>query len=146
MAIKNVAVLGCGLMGSGIAQVCAQAGRGVTVIEVAEEFLKKGLAEIAKQLARAVEKGRLTADDKDQTQARLRGSTSLEDAASADIVIEAIIENMDEKHKTYSRLDHICRPDTIFSTLKILSYFIAAPPPHGPSGHLDYHSTSPKYI
>jgi len=116
MAIKNVAVLGCGLMGSGIAQVCAQAGREVTVIEVAEEFLKKGLSGIDKQLSRAVEKGKLAAQDKNQTLARLRGSTSLEDAASADIVIEAIIENMDEKHKTYSRLDQICRPDTIFAS------------------------------
>ncbi|MEK6302517.1 MAG: 3-hydroxybutyryl-CoA dehydrogenase [Acidobacteriota bacterium] len=116
MTIKKVAVLGCGLMGSGIAQVCAQAGRDVTVIEVAEEFLKKGLAGIDKQLSRAVEKGKLAAEDKDQTLARLHGSTRLEDAASADIVIEAIIENMDEKHKTYSRLDQICRPDTIFAS------------------------------
>jgi len=116
MAINRVAVLGCGLMGSGIAQVCAQAGREVTVIEVAEEFLKKGMAAIDKQLSRAVEKGRLAAEDKDQTLARLHGSTSLEDAASADIVIEAIIENMDEKHKIYSRLDRICRPDTIFAS------------------------------
>ncbi|HTG16553.1 MAG TPA: 3-hydroxybutyryl-CoA dehydrogenase [Blastocatellia bacterium] len=116
MAINNVAVLGCGLMGAGIAQVCAQSGRDVTVIEVAEEFLKKGLGGIDKQLARAVEKGKLTAEDKDQTMSRLHGSTNLEDAASADIVIEAIIENMDEKHKTYSRLDRICRPDAIFAS------------------------------
>ena len=78
MAIKNVAVLGCGLMGSGIAQVCAQAGRDVTVIEVADEFLKKGMAGIDKQLSRAVEKGKLAADDREQTLARLRGSTSLD--------------------------------------------------------------------
>jgi len=116
MAINNVAVLGCGLMGAGIAQVCAQSGRDVTVIEVAEEFLKKGLGGIDKQLARAVEKGKLTAEDKDQTMSRLHGSTNLEDAASADIVIEAIIENMDEKHKTYRRLDQICRPDAIFAS------------------------------
>jgi 3-hydroxybutyryl-CoA dehydrogenase len=116
MAINKVAVLGCGLMGAGIAQVCAQSGRDVTVIEVAEEFLKRGLGGIDKQLARAVEKGKLTAEDKDKTMSRLRGSTRLEDAASADIVIEAIIENMDEKHKTYSRLDQICRPDAIFAS------------------------------
>jgi len=116
MAINKVAVLGCGLMGAGIAQVCAQAGRDVTVIEVAEEFLKKGLAGIDKQLARAVEKGKLTAEDKDQTMSRLHGSISLEDCASADIIIEAIIENMDEKHKTYSRLDQICLRDTIFAS------------------------------
>jgi 3-hydroxybutyryl-CoA dehydrogenase len=119
MAIDNlnrVAVLGCGLMGSGIAQVCAQAGREVTVIEVAEEFLRKGLASIDKQLSKAVEKGKLKAAEKDETMSRVRGSTSLEDAASADIVIEAIIENMDEKHKTYTRLDQICRQDTIFAS------------------------------
>lgn len=116
MTLNKVAVLGCGLMGAGIAQVCAQAGRDVTVIEVTDEFLKKGLGGIDKQLARAVEKGKLTTADKDQTMSRLRGSTSLEDAASAEIVIEAIIENMDEKHKTYSRLDQICRPDTIFAS------------------------------
>jgi 3-hydroxybutyryl-CoA dehydrogenase len=116
MAINKVAVLGCGLMGAGIAQVCAQAGRDVTVIEVAEEFLMKGLGGIDKQLTRAVEKGKRTSEDKDLTMSRLHGSTSLEDGASADIVIEAIIENMDEKHKTYRRLDQICRPDAIFAS------------------------------
>ena len=116
MAINNVAVLGCGLMGSGIAQVCAQAGRKVTVIEVAEEYLNKGLAGITKQLDKMVEKGKMGAGDRDATIARLQGSTKLEDAGGADIVIEAIIENMDEKHRTYSRLDSICSPKTIFAS------------------------------
>ncbi|HET9529012.1 MAG TPA: 3-hydroxybutyryl-CoA dehydrogenase [Blastocatellia bacterium] len=116
MAINKVAVLGCGLMGSGIAQVCAQAGREVTVVEVSEEFLKKGLGGIEKQLAKMVEKGRLGAEDRDRTMSRLRGATRLEDAADADIVIEAIIENLDEKNRTYSRLDQICRPETIFAS------------------------------
>jgi 3-hydroxybutyryl-CoA dehydrogenase len=116
MAINNVAVLGCGLMGSGIAQVCAQAGRKVTVIEVAEEYLNKGLAGITKQLDKMVEKGKMSAGDRDATIGRLQGSTKLEDAGGADIVIEAIIENMDEKHRTYSRLDSICSPKTIFAS------------------------------
>ena len=116
MAINNVAVLGCGLMGSGIAQVCAQAGRKVTVIEVAEEYLNKGLAGITKQLDKMVEKGKMSAGDRDATIRRLQGSTKLEDAGGADIVIEAIIENMDEKHRTYSRLDSICSPKTIFAS------------------------------
>jgi len=116
MAIKKVAVLGCGLMGSGIAQVCAQAGREVTVIEVSEEFLNKGLGSIDKQLGKMVEKGKLSAEERDQTLARLRGATKLEEAAEAEIVIEAIIENMDEKHKTYSRLDKICSQETIFAS------------------------------
>jgi 3-hydroxybutyryl-CoA dehydrogenase len=116
MAINNVAVLGCGLMGSGIAQVCAQAGRSVTVIEVSEEYLNKGLASINKQLGKLVEKARLSSEDRDATAARLRGSTRLEDAAGAEIVIEAIIESMDEKNQTYTRLDQICPPETIFAS------------------------------
>src|SRR5437588_11662772 len=116
MAINRVAVLGCGLMGSGIAQLCAQAGREVTVTEVSEEFLNKGLGSINKQLGKTVERGKLTADERDKTLARLRGTTKLEEAADAEIVIEAIIENMDEKHKTYSRLDKICSQETIFAS------------------------------
>ena len=116
MAINKVAVLGCGLMGSGIAQVCALAGREVTVIEVAEEYLNKGLGSLKKQLDKMVEKGKLSADDRDGTIARLHGSTKLDDSAGADIVIEAIIENMDEKNRTYSRLDEICPPHTIFAS------------------------------
>jgi 3-hydroxybutyryl-CoA dehydrogenase len=132
MGIDKVAVLGCGLMGSGIAQVCAQAGREVIVIEVAEEYLNKGLDAIKKQLGKLVEKGRLTADERDQTLGRVRGSTQLEDASGAEIVIEAIIENMDEKNKTYSRLDKICAPETIFasntSSLSITQMMTAASP------------------
>ena len=116
MTINNVAVLGCGLMGSGIAQVCAQAGREVTVIEVSEDYLNKGLGGIRKQLDKMVERGKLTGDDREGVVARLHGSTKLEDAAGADIVIEAIIENMDEKNRTYSRLDEICPPHTIFAS------------------------------
>ena len=116
MAIHKVAVLGCGLMGSGIAQVCAQAGRDVTVIEVTDEYLKKGLGGIEKQLGKLVDKGKLGADDRDATLRRLRGSTRFEDAADADLVIEAIIENIDEKNRTYAALDRLCKPETIFAT------------------------------
>ena len=116
MTINNVTVLGCGLMGSGIAQVCAQAGRQVTVIEVAQDYLNSGLGSIKKQLDKMVEKGKLNADEGQATLGRLRGSTKLDDAAEADLVIEAIIENMDEKHRTYSRLDEICAPSTIFAS------------------------------
>jgi 3-hydroxybutyryl-CoA dehydrogenase len=116
MAIHKVAVLGCGLMGSGIAQVCAQAGRDVTVIEVAEDYLSKGLGGIEKQLGKLVEKGKLKPEDRDATLARLHGSTRLEDAADADLVIEAIIENIEEKNRTYSTLDHLCKPETIFAS------------------------------
>ncbi|HVF92098.1 MAG TPA: 3-hydroxybutyryl-CoA dehydrogenase [Blastocatellia bacterium] len=116
MAIKKVAVLGCGLMGSGIAQVCAQAGLDVTVIEVSEDLLKKGLGGIERQMGKLVERGKLTPESKDQTLSRLRGATRLEDAEGAEIVIEAIIENYDEKAKVYSRLDRICEAETVFAS------------------------------
>jgi 3-hydroxybutyryl-CoA dehydrogenase len=103
-------------MGSGIAQVCAQAGREVTVIEVSEDYLNKGMGSITRQLGKMVEKGKLTAEDRDKTLARLHGATRLEEAAGAEIVIEAIIENLDEKNKTYSRLDELCSPETIFAS------------------------------
>lgn len=116
MNIDKVAVLGCGLMGSGIAQVCAQSGRDVTVVEVSNELLQKGLGGIKRVLDKQVEKGKLTADSRDGIMSRIHGSTRLEDAAPADIVIEAIVENIQEKRKTYSALDLICRPDTIFAS------------------------------
>jgi len=132
MSINKVAVLGCGLMGSGIAQVCAQAGREVTVIEVSEAYLEKGLGCIARQLGKMVEKGKLTAEDRDRVQARLHGSTRLDEAAGSEIVIEAIIENMEDKNKTYSRLDQICAPETIFasntSSLSITQMMTATSP------------------
>jgi 3-hydroxybutyryl-CoA dehydrogenase len=116
MGINRVAVLGCGLMGAGIAQVCAQAGCQVTVVEVSDELLKKGLDNIRRSLEKMVERGRLDAQLRDQTLARLAGTTRLEDASEAEIVIEAIIENLDEKKKVFSRLDQICRPETIFAS------------------------------
>ena len=116
MAIDKVAVLGCGLMGSGIAQVCAQAGREVTVIEVSEEFLSKGMSGIERQLGKMVERGKLDAESQAAIAKRLHGSTQLDDAADADLVIEAIIENIEEKNKTYSHLDQVCRPETIFAS------------------------------
>lgn len=116
MSINKVAVLGCGLMGSGIAQVCAQAGCQVTVVEVSDELLKKGLDSIRRSLEKLLERGKLDAQSRDQALARLAGTTRLEDASEADIIIEAIIENLDEKKKVFSRLDQICRPETIFAS------------------------------
>lgn len=116
MKITKVAVLGCGLMGSGIAQVCAQSGRDVTVVEVSEDLLRKGLGAIERGLDKQVEKGKLEKESRDQILSRLHGATRLEDAGDADIVIEAIIENLDEKRKTYAKLDRICKTDAIFAS------------------------------
>lgn len=116
MAINKVAVLGCGLMGAGIAQVCAQAGREVKVLEVSEDFLNRGLARIDGILGKQVEKGKLDREARDQTMSRLRGTTRIEDLNDVDIVIEAVIENIEEKNRIYSQLDQICPPETIFAS------------------------------
>ena len=97
MPIQKVGVLGCGLMGSGIAQVSAAAGYSTVVKEVADEFLKKGLASIDKSLSRLVEKGTITAEKRTETLSRLKGTTKFEDLADCDIVIEAVTENLQIK-------------------------------------------------
>jgi 3-hydroxybutyryl-CoA dehydrogenase len=116
MAIEKVGVLGAGLMGAGIAQVAAASGYEVTIVEVNDELINKGLGGITKSLAKFVEKGALAAEQKDATIARLRGTTKLEDLADADIIIEAIIEQLPVKRETYARLDQICKPQTIFAS------------------------------
>jgi len=120
MEIRKVGVLGCGLMGSGIAQVCSTAGFDVTVLEVEQKYLDKGFAGIEKSLAkfaeRPVEKGGITPQLKDEIRARLKGTTNKADLADCDIVIEAIIENVEEKKKMYASLDGIVKKDAIFAS------------------------------
>ena len=120
MEIKKVGVLGCGLMGSGIAQVCAMAGFDVTVLEVEQKFLDKGFAGIEKSLAkfaeRPVEKGGITAQQKDAARSRLRGTTNKADLAPSDIIIEAIIENVPQKKEMYAALDGVVKKDAIFAS------------------------------
>jgi 3-hydroxybutyryl-CoA dehydrogenase len=120
MDIKKVGILGCGLMGSGIAQVTAMAGFDVVVLEQEQKFLDKGFAGIEKSLSRLVErgpeKGGLTAEQKSQAQSHLKGTTNMQDLADCDIVIEAIIENVEEKRKTHAQLDAIVKKDAIFAT------------------------------
>jgi len=120
MVINKVGVLGCGLMGSGIAQVCATAGFDVTVLELEQKFLDKGFAGIEKSLAkfaeRPVEKGGITAAQKDAIRARLKGTTNRQDLADCDIVIEAIIENVQQKRDMYDSLDGIVKREAIFAT------------------------------
>ena len=116
MAIRKVGVLGCGLMGSGIAQVAAQAGYDVVVREVEQKFLDKGLGGIQKNLGKSVEKGKMQQADADACLGRLKGTTSLEDLADCDIVIEAIIENAQLKKETYAALDKIVKPEAIFAS------------------------------
>ena len=105
MAIGTVGVLGCGLMGAGIAQVSAASGYKTVVREVDDSVLKKGLGRIDKFLAGGVEKGKLTPEEKDKTLGKLFGTTKLEDLRDCDLVIEAIIENVEEKARAYAILD-----------------------------------------
>ena len=116
MEIKKVGVLGCGLMGSGIAQTAATAGFDVTVREVTDELCQRGFAGIDKSLAKFAEKGTITAEQQGEIRGRLRGTTALEDLADCDIIIEAIIENLDTKRETFKRLDEVCKSETVFAS------------------------------
>ncbi len=114
--IKRVGVVGCGLMGAGIAEVCARTGYVVIVREVTEELLKKGLARIEVSMARAVERGKMTAPNAKVAQTRITGTTHLEDLVAVDLVLEAVVENMDLKKQVFGELDRRCPPQTIFAS------------------------------
>jgi 3-hydroxybutyryl-CoA dehydrogenase len=114
--IKKVGVLGCGLMGSGIAEVAARSGYETVVREVTEELVEKGLQKIAGSLGKAVERGKLEGSVRDETLGRLSGTVRLEDLADCDIVVEAIVENLDEKKKIFSALDEVVKKDAIFAS------------------------------
>src|SRR5215471_14655928 len=115
MAIKKVGVLGCGLMGSGIAQVAAMAGFDVIVLEVDQKYLDKGFAGIEKSLAKFAEKGTIK-ESAETVRARLKGTTNNKDLADCDIIVEAVIENVEEKKKMYAALDEVVKKDCIFAS------------------------------
>jgi 3-hydroxybutyryl-CoA dehydrogenase len=114
--ITKVGVLGCGLMGSGIAQTAAQCGYQTTVVEVEQKFLDKGISGIEKSLGKFVEKGKMSSGDRDSCLARLKGTTSLKDLADCDIVVEAITENPQVKKETYMAIDSIVKKSAIFAS------------------------------
>ena len=114
--IRTVGVCGAGLMGSGIAQTCAAAGFPVTLMEVAQEPLDRGIAGITKSLDKFVEKGKLSQADRDATAGRITTTTKVADLAKCDLVIEAIVENVDVKTKLFQQLDELLAPDAIICT------------------------------
>lgn len=116
MAIQKVMVIGAGQMGSGIAQVCAQAGYEVILNDMKDEFYERGLNTITKNLARDVEKGRKTEEEKSAVLARITKSLTIEDAKDADIIIEAAVENMDIKQSIFKQLDEIAPKHAILAT------------------------------
>ena len=116
MAIQKVMVIGAGQMGSGIAQVCAQAGYEVILNDMKDEFFERGLNTITKNLARDVEKGRKTEEEKSAVLARMTKSLTIEDAKDVDIIIEAAVENMDIKQSIFKQLDEIAPKHAILAT------------------------------
>lgn len=116
MQIKKVGVIGCGMMGSGVAQLCAQSGYQVVISDISDEILNKGLTSIEKILARSVEKGRISQHDKDATLARIKSTTIIRDFYECDLVIEAATENLDLKKNIFAELDKICPNDTILAS------------------------------
>lgn len=116
MAIKTVGVVGCGLMGSGIVEVIAKNGYSVIVREVNEDFLSKGLTRIKASMAKAVERNKMTAANRDAAEARIKGTTNLQDLAACDLVVEAAIENLKLKKDIFKELDAVTRPEVILAS------------------------------
>jgi 3-hydroxybutyryl-CoA dehydrogenase len=116
MEIKTIGVVGAGQMGNGIAHVAAQSGLQVVLHDLETAFVDKGLATISKNLQRGVDKGKFTSEAKDETLARIRGTTTLEDLGACDLVVEAIVEALEPKEATFRVLDDCCRPEVILAT------------------------------
>ena len=116
MDLNTVGVIGCGLMGSGIAEVCARAGYRVVVREINEDLLQNGLGRIQKSLGKAVARGKISQEQADQTLARIQGTLELADFADCDLVVEAAVENMDLKKEIFAELDHILPPHAILAS------------------------------
>ena len=114
MKITRVGVLGGGLMGSGIAEVCAKSGYETVVREVSDELAAKGVRRIESSLAKAVDRGKLAAADRDAARGRLSATTKMEDLVACDLVLEAVVENLEAKKELFRELDGLCRETTIF--------------------------------
>ncbi|MCK4787979.1 MAG: 3-hydroxybutyryl-CoA dehydrogenase [Desulfobacteraceae bacterium] len=116
MSIEKVGILGCGLMGAGIAQICAQAGFETVARDIEQRFIDTGFGIVEKNLTKAVEKGKISQEEKDGTWSRLKGTLELEDLKDCDLIIEAIIESLELKNDMFSTLDKICPDRTIFTS------------------------------
>ncbi len=116
MTITHVGVLGCGLMGSGIAQVAAQAGFTTIVVEASDELLQRGLGNLRKTLDGLVTRGKLESRVRDEMLTRINGTTRLEDLKNCDLVVEAITENQTVKNETFAKLDGVCPPHTVLAS------------------------------
>jgi 3-hydroxybutyryl-CoA dehydrogenase len=116
MGIKTIGVVGAGTMGNGIAQVAAMAGYDVIMSDIEDKFVQNGLKNVEKFLAKSVEKGKMSADDKNGVMGRIKGTTNIEDMKDADLVVEVILEVMDLKKKVFKQLDEITKKEAILAT------------------------------
>jgi 3-hydroxybutyryl-CoA dehydrogenase len=116
MVIKKIGVIGAGQMGHGIALVAAKSGFDVIIRDIKDEFVKNGISKIHKFLDKSIEKGKMTAEDKEKIVSHIKGTTKLEDLKDVDLVIEAIFENIKVKKELFSDLDKICKKDTILAS------------------------------
>lgn len=116
MEIRRVGVVGCGLMGSGIVEVCARGGYQVAVREVNDDLLKKGLSRVEGSMQRGLQRGKLTEADAEAARGRIRGTTNLRDLAQSDLIIEAVVEQMVLKQQVFGELDGLCPPQTVFAS------------------------------
>jgi 3-hydroxybutyryl-CoA dehydrogenase len=116
MGIKTIGVVGAGTMGNGIAQVAAMAGYDVIMSDIEDKFVQNGLKNVEKFLAKSVEKGKMSADDKNAVMGRIKGTTKIEDMKDADLVVEVILEVMDLKKKVFKQLDEITKKEAILAT------------------------------
>jgi len=116
MEVKKPFVVGAGIMGAGVGQLCAQQGYDVIVVDISDELVEKAKGKVTAGLSKRVENGKITQEEMDAVLSRLNWSTGLEQAKDSDFVVEAIIENIDTKKEVFQKLDSICPPDTILAT------------------------------
>ena len=116
MDIKKPFVVGAGIMGSGVGQLCAQQGYGVTVVDISEEIIQKASKKVKAGLERRIEKGKITREEMESVLSRMNWSTNMDLARECDFVIEAVSENLEVKKEVFKRLDSICLPETILAT------------------------------
>ncbi len=116
MTIKKIGIIGAGTMGHGIALVAAKAGYEVVLHDIKDEYVKKGLGSVEKFVDKSVEKGKMTPDDKKNILGKIHGTTKLEDMKDADVIIEAILEEVKMKKDVFQKLDGICKKETIFAS------------------------------